>query len=253
MAIIIAALGSFGTLEIADRVKAAQSSFKKIVWFATGGFAIGSSVWGMHFVGMLSHTLPIEVVYDPVFTGLSMIPAIFVGSLFLYIVSIDTMAKLRLDISVVAISAGLISMHFIGMMGVEMNAVIFYDPVLFVGSILLANLLSVLGIFVKFQINQQTCENLFHWKRFATAWLMGFAIVGMHYATMAGHFTIPNGVPDVGMTGLNNRYLAVFTGLVIFGITGFSSLASIAGRWLEASVRLESGRTPASGCRAEGE
>ena len=129
LSIFVAALGSFGSLELADRIKAAQGYTNKFMWLATGAIAVGSGVWGMHFIGILAFSLPIAVAYDPLMTLVSMISAIVAGGVVLHVISSERLIKLKLIIGGVLMGAGIGVMHFTGMMTMQMDAVMLYDPI----------------------------------------------------------------------------------------------------------------------------
>lgn len=239
LSIFVAALGSFGALELSDRVKAAKGYISKSAWLATGAVAMGSSIWCMHFIAMLAFNLPKAVVYDPLITLVSTIPAIAASGVALYVISRERLKTAQLAIGGTFMGAGIGAMHYSGMMAMRMDAVMRYDPVLFTTSIFVAVLLATLALYVKFLTDEWTSERYSHWKRFASAWLMGLAIAGMHYTAMSGVYFFPTDASGAEIIGLYPRYLAVLAGLATVGLIGFSNIASAVGRRLEMALLLE--------------
>ncbi len=66
----VAVLGSFAFLKIATRLSELRASSLRISWLIVGAGAMGGGICTMHFVGMLSHILPIPASYDPWMTAL---------------------------------------------------------------------------------------------------------------------------------------------------------------------------------------
>jgi NO-binding membrane sensor protein with MHYT domain len=86
LSITVAIIGSFtGLLIMAQRGVFTNASYKlKIV---AGAVTIGSSIWSMHFIGMLALGLPIPVDYDSLITTISVFIAIVLTGLGLYAAS----------------------------------------------------------------------------------------------------------------------------------------------------------------------
>ena len=239
LSVFIAALGSFSALELADRIRAAQWRFNKFMWLATGAVAMGSGVWGMHFTGMLAFSLPVPVAYDLVTTLVSIIPAVFASGVALYLMSCRKLEKTRIVAGGIVIGAGIGAMHHMGMMAMRMDAVMRYDPILLAGSILAAIVLAIFALYIKILDQSQASKIHLHWTRFASAWLMGFAVAAMHYIAMTAVSFFPTGASGAEIVGLNPKFLAVLTGLVTVGLIALSNIASAVGRRLETALLLE--------------
>ncbi len=67
---LVAVLSSFAFLKIATRLSELRDSSLRFSWLIVGAGAMGCGIWTMHFVGMLSHILPIPASYDPWMTAL---------------------------------------------------------------------------------------------------------------------------------------------------------------------------------------
>ena len=51
---------------------------------------MGTGIWAMHFIGMLSFSLPVPMSYDPAITAASVLPAIFASLIALSFLSLNT-------------------------------------------------------------------------------------------------------------------------------------------------------------------
>jgi len=86
----------------------------------------------------------------------------------------------------------IISMHYIGMDAMRMEPPIRYRPLL-VLSVAIAVAASLIALWCAFKQRAQTIVSAF-WNRAGSAVVMGIAIVGMHYTSMAAAKFEPNSV-----------------------------------------------------------
>src|SRR5690606_23755301 len=76
VSMLVAVLTSCAALQIAGMARLSRSPASRQLAIATGALALGGGVWAMHFIGMLAMSLPVKVSYDPLLTGLSMLPSL---------------------------------------------------------------------------------------------------------------------------------------------------------------------------------
>ena len=81
---VIAMLASYVTLDLARRVRTAQRRVG-LAWWAAGSIVMGTGIWSMHFIGMVAYSLPVRVSYDIALTAISLIAAIGISGLALYL------------------------------------------------------------------------------------------------------------------------------------------------------------------------
>jgi PAS domain S-box-containing protein len=74
--------------------------------------------------------------------------------------------------------SGVAVMHYTGMMAMQMNAAIAYDPLLFTASVVIAVVAATTALWLAFNVSGL-------WSRLAAALVMGAAIAAMHYTGMA--------------------------------------------------------------------
>ena len=92
LSVLIAAFASFVALDPARRAHT-PDRFSAAVWTVGGALVMGSGIWSMHFVGMLSFSLPIPIGYDPFTTLVSWVAAVAVSALALCIASGDAVLQ----------------------------------------------------------------------------------------------------------------------------------------------------------------
>lgn len=178
---------------------------------------MGTGVWAMHFIGMLSLNLPCGVYYDPIVTMLSMAPSILASGLALHICR-SSQKKPPLLLGSLLLGSGIGAMHYTGMAAMKLPGFIGYDPHLFALSLMVAVLLAYFSLKVK-------VGRALTWKsEIPGAILMGCAISGMHYTAMSAAYFVQADVVDFPATVLNPDYLAV----AVLAVTGLMIMLTIA-------------------------
>src|SRR4051812_38216578 len=86
LSVLIATAASYTALDLAGRIRAC-SDWACHAWLATSAVAMGGGIRSMHFVAMLAFSMPgMEVSYDLPLTALSLLVAILVTGIGLYVV-----------------------------------------------------------------------------------------------------------------------------------------------------------------------
>ena len=109
VSILIASFASYVALDLAKRVRVADRRVA-LAWWAGGSIAMGTGIWSMHFVGMLSYTLPIPLGYAYLPTFLSWLAGVAVSAMALGVAGRGPLTRTRLAIGAVAMGAGICSM-----------------------------------------------------------------------------------------------------------------------------------------------
>ena len=176
--VVIAISASLISFVLSAKMSQTELQNERAFWSLASACFLGFGIWAMHFVGMLAYQLPLEVSYDPFITLLSVLPAI--------LASIVVMSKLphkanSLLLRSLYMGLGIGSMHYIGMMAMQMNAIMAYDGWYFSLSIVVA--VGLAGIALKTH-EYVTTSQLRIFKQIVPAIIMGSAISGMHYTGM---------------------------------------------------------------------
>jgi len=150
LSLIIAIGSSYIGLQIATMTQRAPKGFHAQVALVSGSLALGGGIWSMHFIGMLAFSIGNHVHYDPVGTLVSMVPSVFASWVALKMLSHDHISRQQLVIGGVLVGAGIGTMHYSGMAAMHMHATLKYDPWWFAASILVAILLAILALWIRF-------------------------------------------------------------------------------------------------------
>ncbi|WP_166836595.1 MHYT domain-containing protein [Rheinheimera pleomorphica] len=178
---------------IAIQITASAISVKKknlrLLMLTSGSIALGGGVWSMHFIGMLAFTLCTSVSYQPGLTFLSMLPSIAASWVALDLISKKQLARTQLLVGGVLVGAGIGTMHYMGMAAMQMSVALRYDLPMFLLSILVAVVLAVIALWVRFGLRRFNLAA--HWLTLLSSIVMGAAISGMHYTGMAAARFVP--------------------------------------------------------------
>ena len=150
-------------------------------------------------IGMLAFTLPCGVGYDPVGTVASMIPGILASGVALRVISHRTEPGFkRLAMGAVLMGAGIGLMHYSGMAAMQPEALLRYDPMLVLVSVVVAVGLAFVSLGIRFRLRGLGSSGML--ATLAAAPVMGFAVAGMHYTAMQASIFFP--LPDAPLTNM---------------------------------------------------
>lgn len=183
LSVLIAIGSSYIGLQISAMARRAHKSWHAQVALLTGSLAMGGGIWSMHFIGMLAFRVGDHVLYDPLVTLGSMVPSVFASWVALQLLSSETISSKRLLLGGILVGAGIGTMHYSGMAAMHMSATLKYDPRWFCFSILVAVLLAILALWIRFGLREQRWLNSLQ-KNLLASSVMGCAIAGMHYTGM---------------------------------------------------------------------
>ena len=202
LAIALGVLASYTALDVGGRIKAARGK-QQIVWLALGATTMGGGIWSMHFVAMLAFRLDTPISFDVVLTVGSLLAAILVTGIALFIASAGKLDLKRLLTGGTIMGLGIAAMHYVGMAAMRLAAEIRYDAILVMVSIAIAIMAATVALWLAF-----TTERL--WQKLVAAMVMGVAIAGMHFTGMMATTFQPHAVPTLyGRSGLSHEVLAV--------------------------------------------
>src|SRR5918994_1805479 len=191
LSILIAIAASYTALDLAGRIQAAQGRAKH-VWLAAAAFAMGGSIWSMHFVAMLAFSMPgMPADYDLTLTAVSFALPILVTGVGFQVVSRSDQSLTAILLSGLLMGLGIAGMHHPGLAALRLPAALSYNS-LWVGiSVLITICAATVALWLAFRHTGLL-------QRLVAAVAMGGAISGMHYAAMqAAIFTVDPGMDHI--------------------------------------------------------
>ncbi len=232
LAVLVAVLASFTALQVSRQV-AETAGLPRLAWLCAAAAAIGGGIWAMHFIAMLSFTLPVYVAYDIPQTVASLAIAIVVAGIGLGLNAQRSAGRLSLLGGGLIMGLGVAAMHYSGMAAMRMPARILYDPWLFALSIAIAVVAATVALHLAFRRLST--------RRIAIASLvMALAIAGMHFTGMWAASFVPLAT-EVPMTALTTPRagLAVLIAVGTSLILGIEFASAVLHRRFDALTRRE--------------
>jgi PAS domain S-box-containing protein len=181
----ISVLGSYCALQWAGQIRTAKG-WLRAGWVTGAAVAMGGgAIWSMHFIAMIACSLPVPVRYDVTLTLGSLLVAVFVTGLGLYVVSVAPSTK-RLLTGGTFTGLGVAAMHYTGMAAMRLDASITYQPTAVIASVAIAIVAATAALWIAFNARSYLQRGL-------SSVVMGGAVSGMHYTAMAAAIFVPTG------------------------------------------------------------
>ncbi|KKL00012.1 PAS domain S-box protein [Rheinheimera mesophila] len=189
LSFLIAVFASAMAMQVTAQAISVSKKSLRLMMLGSGSIALGGGVWSMHFIGMLAFTLCTEVSYHFGLTALSMLPSIAASWVALDLISKKRISLPQLLLGGLLMGAGIGTMHYAGMAAMQMSVALRYDLATFLLSILVAVVLAVLSLWIRFGLKRLNLAP--HWLTVLSSLVMGAAISGMHYTGMAAARFVP--------------------------------------------------------------
>jgi NO-binding membrane sensor protein with MHYT domain len=190
---LMSCLGSFLGLRCLSRARA-YSGRTRAIWLLLASVAIGATgIWVMHFVAMLGFAIPgQEILYNVPVTLVSLLVAVVVVAVGLFIVGYGGGGLVPVLIGGVIIGIGVSTMHYVGMSAMDMQDTVRYEPGMVGLSVLIAIVAGAAALLAGVHVGGV-------WSSLMVSLVMGVAVTGMHYTGMAAMQVYPGG--RMAMTG----------------------------------------------------
>jgi len=175
----VSCLGAFLGLRCITRARA-YTGFARGRWLCLAAVAVGATgIWTMHFIAMLGYTIPgQQILYNVPLTIASMLIAIAVVGVGLFIVGFGNGGLRPLVTGGVIVGIGVAAMHYMGMAAMSMPGSMSYNVPLVVLSVLIAIVAGTAALWIGTWVRGAAAT-------VGAALVMGVAVTGMHYTGMA--------------------------------------------------------------------
>jgi NO-binding membrane sensor protein with MHYT domain len=222
LAYVMSCMGCFIGLRCTTRARASQG-MARAGWLVMAALAIAIvGIWAMHFIAMLGFTIPGESIrYSVPVTIFSMLLAIVVVGIGLFIVGFSRGGTGPLLLGGVVIGLGVASMHYVGMAAIRAPDSLTYSPLLVAASVVIAVIAGVAALWAALRLETA-------WSALIASMIMGVAVSGMHYTGMAALRV--HAAPGLAATAAASASAGAFLLPLILGIgsVGFIFSAVIA-------------------------
>ena len=218
-----------------------QPALQGRLLLALAALTIGTSVWSMHFIGMLAVGPPFAVRFDLLITLISALISILVTVTGLIFAFFGKRHIHRIWLGGCVMGLGVFSMHYIGMEAIVACCKLVHDPILVAAAAVVGIAASVLAVWLMSPRQR-------HWPPLWAALAMGLAISAMHYTAMAsGSFLPPEQSIENGRPSMDPTNLAIAVALATALLVGFAMLCG-----LPAMVRMAAQRDAVAQSRVRG-
>lgn len=211
LSVVIAILGGYTGFGLAARLRGAATANRRVLLAGAACFlAVG--IWTMHFVGMLAAPLPPDASHLVLPTTVSFLICALVVGISLFFVSIGEPSSMRLISSAALLGVGIVSMHYVGIHGLQGNFRLKHEHAMIALAALIAIVTAYGGL--RIFIAQHGGARLA-----LSAAAFGLAVSGMHYTAMYGMRFVPlEGQGGQAMDGLvaSSQVLALIVALLCF-------------------------------------
>ncbi|WP_329445309.1 MHYT domain-containing protein [Streptomyces canus] len=177
-AYLMACLGGALGLRCIVRTLLSDQSWKA-GWLALGAASIGCGIWTMHFIAMIGfQVVETRIRYNAGLTVLSLVVAIVVVGIGVFIVGYRGASTLNLSFAGVITGLGVAAMHYLGMAALHLNGTIRYDATAVVLSVVIAIVAATAALWAAVTIRGFMTS-------LGASLIMGVAVTGMHYTGMS--------------------------------------------------------------------
>ncbi|MFZ2652936.1 MAG: MHYT domain-containing protein [Burkholderiaceae bacterium] len=175
---LIATAGSFLALECARLLRRKDGTLDAAMVVGSAVMLGGVAIWSMHFVGMQAYRVDVPISYDGFLTVLSLVAAIVIAGLALYLSGGSGKFNARGWFAGGVIAGlGVCVMHYMGMYAQVMPALMTLDVSIVLISVVIAITAALEALWMAFNVEQRAL-------RLGAAVTMGIAVCAMHYTGM---------------------------------------------------------------------
>lgn len=216
LAALICVLGSWITIRLYARARE-DNSLRRAGWLFLAGVAAGGSIWCTHFVAMIGFESYTKETFEPILTGASFFVAIF-GSMLGFLIASWVRSQWGLIFGGATLGLAIATMHYLGMMGFEVEGVVTWDVRFVTASIILSVIFSAAALRY---VDSAARYNPIY----GATGLLTLAIVSLHFTGMTAVDVVPFAGAG-GVTSIQGEFALAISvggvGLLIVGM-GVSS------------------------------
>jgi diguanylate cyclase (GGDEF)-like protein len=233
LAYLVACVGCFATLDMAERVAHAEKTASKTRWRWVGSGCLAGGIWAMHFVAMLAFKAPVDLHYQLPVTVFSLTIALLAAWLAMHTLSLPQLSFRQCLKASIGIGLGIATMHYVGMTAMHSSATVYYHPGLFALSIAIAIGAALAALLLAWYLRDGAgmLHQLF---KYCASLLLGAGILSMHLTAMAAfNLVLPSDSLPVQTGEHSHLQLALTVTVMALLIIGSSISAALADKKLQ--------------------
>lgn len=184
LSLLVAVTASLAGFHLVARVRTSQGLARRL-WWAGGSLVMGLGIWSTHFIGINAVPATASFPHDLLLTLISLMFGVLTSALALAIVQTRELSLYKLILGGSVLGAGIVFLHYIGISALHIGGTLSYDPLLFMLSIIIAVGGSMGALWLSFRLRLEKGSKCPLWKICSSALVMGGAIAGMVYTSVA--------------------------------------------------------------------
>jgi NO-binding membrane sensor protein with MHYT domain len=219
----VSVLGCLFGLIATARARRILDGERKAWWLILAACSIGGTgIWSMHFIAMLGFSVKNQspIQFDLGVTAASLITAIIVVAIGLFIVGYGRVSALKVIAAGIFTGVGVAGMHYSGMAAMQIPATVTYDPKLVAASVAVAIVAATVALWFTVTVKRGPAVTV-------AALIMGVAVNGMHFTGMYA-LRVTNYVPRA-IHGIDPGILLAPIVVFVIGVI-FMLLVAMLGR-----------------------
>jgi NO-binding membrane sensor protein with MHYT domain len=146
LSVLVAIQGAYVGLKLALELRGTSGARRRLL-LAGAAVTLAVAIWSMHFVGMLAVRSPVRIDYLVLPTIISFLVCVVVVGFGVFLASSAPASKPVLAVSALVMGAGIVTMHFTGMLALHANAMMHHEPLYVVLSFVVGVFASGLAVF----------------------------------------------------------------------------------------------------------
>ncbi len=228
LSVLISMFASYAAFSLADRMRSSDTPAQRRGWLLGGSCALGMGIWSMHYLGMQSLRIPVQIDYYIPTVILSLLLAIAASAVVLTVVGAERLGWGEMIAGGLLMGTGVAAMNYVGMAAMRSTAVPHYNPVLVLSSFFVAVIASTVALWMGFAVRNRETHGEF--MRIVAAMVMGLGVAVTHYTTMRAITFVSGGD---GFSTAWTIHVGILGEATVAVATGFILLISLATAALE--------------------
>jgi diguanylate cyclase (GGDEF)-like protein/PAS domain S-box-containing protein len=184
LAVGVCFLASGVAISLFHRAQLAQGR-ARLIWLGLDAAAAGFGIWATHFIAILAFDPGLGAGYDAVLTILSLVIAIVITGVGLFIALSEARAKFIPILAGTVVGGGVAAMHYTGMLALEVPARLTWSVPLVIASVILGLVWAAAALYV-------ASQPVGKGRTLLAATLLTVAIVTMHFTAMGAVQFVPD-------------------------------------------------------------
>jgi signal transduction histidine kinase/AmiR/NasT family two-component response regulator len=238
LSFFVAVIASYATLEVAERLRAADGRTGNI-WHAASSIVLGVGVWSMLAIAMLAFASPLKRGYDPAIAGVSGFAILAAAALAFWVMRACTVRGrvgwMYVALGGIVLGAGLTATLYTGIDAVRVAGDVVYRPSLFAISVVIALAISAATLWLAFSQTRW-------WQRALAAVAMAAAFSGMYRIGIAANVIVDSEINASPGFRVAEPILAAWIALAVVGTVMVALIAAFFDRRREQDDAYEAVR-----------